>query len=384
MLCNTRPTEFSSPTAARQYRYDSSDDESLPDVEELYRRVASKSELPISTPTPQQTSTLRTPLDPRVTHKNNISRVFPDLPVPGHIQAQTEITSYDSKHHTGSQLEVNVDIQNLLPQGDNNDVLSNLQSKKRARRGSRSKSRSRPRTRSKSVSKFPDNTETNSLGTSASLEFQEPFTSDTHSPKRQKLSRSIASPKHTSTIRDDIDHNVLGGDLHLHSSTASPRGSAVHAIEVESSDVGSAEKSTAVANQPHPPHNNKLMPAPERPNGNSDIILKRITAEPPSMASGVKSKRRKRKRPNMKERRRRRRQKAEQQPQYPWGNRMGSNKQVPEESDRHHQRSGHDTKRTIREKTTDTVDFGKFSDSTKLDILWRKIGEIVNKMEKKS
>ncbi|KAI1465566.1 uncharacterized protein F4812DRAFT_436683 [Daldinia caldariorum] len=378
MSCSTGSSDFSSRTPARQDRHDSSDDESLPDIEELFRRIARKSDLPQQSPTPQQNDILQTPVDTRAIHEDDISRVCSDPAGPSQPQVQIEAWLSNPKDRTSPQLGLDTDVQDTETHA-HTDALPNSRSKKRERRERRSKSKSKSRARSKSISKCPDVTTIKPPEDLASSAGQEgSFTSDAHTAKRRKRSGSMAIPGCLSTPQDGKGQRKPG--LDLHSNATSTRDSVARGTEIESPNNGSVERGNGVANEPPSPHNSLRSINPKQLDGDGDT-QKPPAATAPSVSSEVNSQRKKRKNPSRKERQKKRRQKSEQLSQHLQGKHT-SDRQMPQVFD-HYDRSGQDTKRTVREKTTDTVEFSRFSDDTKLDTLWRKfsrIEEIVNKM----
>ncbi|KAI1799604.1 hypothetical protein F4811DRAFT_89162 [Daldinia bambusicola] len=380
--CSTGSSDFSSPTTARQDRRDSSDDDSLPDVEELCRRITSKPNLPERSPTPQQSDAPKIPVGTRATHEDDISRMCSDPPESSHTQGHIEAWTGNSNDCTSPQLGINTDVQDLEIH-THTDVLPDSQSKKRERQGSRSKPRSKSRARSKSILTRPDATAIKpSEGLASSGGQEGNFTSDTRLVKRQKRSGSMASSVCFPTSHNGKDQSKPR--LDLHSNATSTRDSVVRSTEIESSNDGTVERNSSVADEPYPPHNTLTLTVPRQLDEDGDT-QKLPVATAPSMSPEVKSKHKKRKRPSQKERRRRRRQNPEQKLRHLRGKHM-SDRQMPQVFGRY-DRSRQDTKRTVREKTTDTVEFGRSSDGTKLDTLWRKFSRIegiINKMKKKS
>lgn len=364
--CDTMSSKFSSPTVARQHRYDSSDDESFPDVEELYRRrLANKTEPSSDASTSEELHILQTPVDTGVTHKDDASQVYLDPQISDHAQAQTEIHACHSEDLTGPKGVSNEDTQKIQAKGLTN-VLSSSKSKKRSRHRSKSKSKSRS-----------DISEVDFIGGIALPESREATSPcDTRSVKRRK------GPGHAPKTHNMADQSKLG--LGLHFSTAStPRENAANDIALGSSNDNPVGKSKGEANPPHTQDDHHTS-APKLLNEDSHTPKPPTPFAPPAIPREAKRRQRGRKRPGLEKRRRKRRYEPRQQPDCPRGKHMG-NRQGPREFDRYNQ-SRRDVKRATREKTTDTVDFGKFDDDDKLDTLWRKLSrmeEVVKKIEKK-
>ncbi|KAI1652449.1 hypothetical protein F4813DRAFT_377869 [Daldinia decipiens] len=206
--CDTMPFKYSSPTIARPHRYDSSDDESLPDVEELYRRrLANKIKSSSDASTSHELHILRQiPVDTGVTHKTDASQVYSDPQNSGHAQAQTDIHACHSEDLAGPKRGLNDDTQNIQAQGVTNMLFSS-KSKKRSRHGSKSRSGS---------------LEVDFIGGIALPESQVTTSPcDTRSAKRRK------GPGHARKTHNMADQSKLGLGLRL-STAFTPRENAAN------------------------------------------------------------------------------------------------------------------------------------------------------------
>ncbi|KAI0117514.1 hypothetical protein F4814DRAFT_416654 [Daldinia grandis] len=205
--CGTMSPKFDSPTVARQHRYDSSDNESFPDVEELYKRMLANKTKPSGDASTSEGLHIlhQTPVDTRVAHKGDVSQVYSDPRNSDHVQARTRKHTCHSEDLTGPKVVSNEDTQNIQDRGITN-VLSSSQSKKRPRHRSKSKS--------KSLSKLSDSSGIGFIGGIPLPESREATSScDTRSAKRRK------GPGHVPKTHNMADRGR--SELGPHFSTAS-------------------------------------------------------------------------------------------------------------------------------------------------------------------